>query len=92
MVVGGNSMLIGFLDRLNFEFNHLVSFSFFEFMNCGLNRNFLIKNGLYRPNINKTVKSVINLHINDYTRRFFTNIFKMENEWANKSTIILYSL
>lgn len=23
MVVGGNSLLIGFVDRLNYEFNHL---------------------------------------------------------------------
>ena len=26
MVVGGNSMLVGFVDRLNFEFNNLVNF------------------------------------------------------------------
>ncbi len=24
MVVGGNSLLTGFMERLNFEFNHLV--------------------------------------------------------------------
>lgn len=25
MVVGGNSLLTGFIERLNFEFNHLVN-------------------------------------------------------------------